>query len=280
MSLDAAVGLLACPHCSQPLDASARPVRCPAGHSFDVAKQGYLNLLGAAPPANADTAPMVEARARFLATGAYSPIAALLARCLTRSDAAESDAWLEVGAGTGWYLAAALDAVPKARGIAMDVSVAAARRAARAHPRAAAIVADVWRPLPVLPTSLDAIACVFAPRNLGEFARVLRPGGRLVVVVPNSGHLAALRSTHGLLGIGADKDERLLAQASSHFEHAATEALEFSLDASADQVRDLIGMGPNAFHEAPADPGPARVDVSVSAHVFMRAPGPLPSPTR
>ena len=62
--LDAARGLLACPVCAGALDVAERPVRCRSAHSFDVARQGYVNLLGSTPPANADTAAMVAARER------------------------------------------------------------------------------------------------------------------------------------------------------------------------------------------------------------------------
>ncbi len=267
MSLDAARGLLACPTCGGALDVGARPVACPAGHTFDVARQGYLNLLGAKPPANADTVAMVAARERFLAAGAYDRIADAVALRL-----ALAETILEVGAGPGFYLARALGE-RDARGVALDVSPAAARRAARAHPRLASVVADVWRPLPLRSGRLGAVLCVFAPRNLPEFARVLTGQGLLVVVTPTATHLAGLRDRHGLLGIEPDKDDRLLRSAVGLFEPIARHRIDYVVPATAAQVRDLVAMGPNAFHGVPDDVADADVHVSVTVSLLRRPAG-------
>ena len=100
--LDAARGLLACPVCAGALDVAERPVRCRSAHSFDVARQGYVNLLGSTPPANADTAAMVAARERVLASGAFDAVDALVAR---RAGAAGCRTVLDAGGGTGHHLA-------------------------------------------------------------------------------------------------------------------------------------------------------------------------------
>lgn len=178
---------------------------------------------------------------------------------------------LEVGAGTGYYLAAALDALPESRGLATDVSVAACRRAAKAHPRMAAVVADTWAGLPVRSSAVDALLCVFAPRNAAEFCRVLSPGGVLVIVTPAPDHLASLRATHGLLNVPADKAADLR-KAFVDLDAIATHHVSYSLDLGADDIADLIAMGPNAFHAGERTPGPARIDVSVHVSVF-RKPG-------
>ncbi|MDN5570604.1 MAG: methyltransferase domain-containing protein [Propionibacteriaceae bacterium] len=263
--LDAARGLLACPTCGQGLDADARPVRCRAGHSFDVAKQGYLNLLGAPPPAHADTSAMLDARARVLASGAFDAVDALVAR---RARGVRTV--LDAGGGTGHHLARLLDAVPTARGVTLDVSVAAARRAARAHERAASIVADTWGTLPLLPGRFDLVTCLFAPRNMAEFARVLGDGGLLLVVTPDADHLASVRQRYGLLGIEPDKDDRLLRTASGLFEPVGRQSVRTPLAASAELVGDLIAMGPNAFHTAPADVVGLETELAVTVWLFRR----------
>jgi 23S rRNA (guanine745-N1)-methyltransferase len=174
---------LRCPVCGEVLAAADQSVRCPAGHTFDTARQGYLNLMAGPAPTDGDTTEMVAARAELLAAGHFD----FLTDALTR----EADELLppyspglvlDVGAGTGHHLAAVLDRHPEARGLALDVAKPAARRAARAHPRAAAVVCDVWRRLPIADGCADLVLDVFAPRNGAEFARVLRPGGALVVV--------------------------------------------------------------------------------------------------
>lgn len=245
-----------CPHCREPLTTEGRTLRCAQGHSFDVARQGYVNLLGRAAPANADTAAMLDARARFLVSGHYDPLADAVAA------AVDGDRFLEVGAGTGFYLARALDAHPGAEGLATDVSVAAAKRAARAHPSAAAVVADTWAGLPLADACVDAVLCVFAPRNPAEFARVLRPGGVLAVAQPAVGHLLELRERHGLLGVAPDKAERLEA-AFAGWETVAHVEVRRRVSLTSQEVADLIAMGPNAFHGLPEHVDPAEVGVAV-----------------
>ncbi len=264
MPLSVARGLLACPRCGAALAIGDRTVSCPSGHSYDVAKQGYVNLLGTAPPANADTAAMVAARERWLATGAYEPVAAAVVDAVRQhaGTALTGPVVAEVGAGTAWYLARVLDETRDSRGIALDVSPAAARRAARAHVRVASVVADTWQRLPLVDGCVDVLLCIFAPRNGAEFRRVLAPGGVLVVVHPNPGHLAELRRSSGLLDIDPDKAERLAAQLHG-FELTHTR-VQHQVSATADQVGDLIAMGPNAFHTGPVAAHAATVALDVS----------------
>lgn len=247
-------GWLRCPVCGDALRLADRSLRCAAQHSFDVARQGYVNLLGRAAPRNADTAEMVAARDRFLSAGHYSPITGAL-----RDELNDAERVLEVGAGTGHYVASVL--APTAWGLATDVSVPAARRAARAHPRLASVVADTWAGLPIRDAVVDAVLCVFAPRNVAEFLRVLRPGGRVIVVVPNAGHLAELREGYGLLEIDDDKAERVEDAFAST---AQVRRITFAADLDEASATDLVAMGPNAFHGArKVAATSATIDVSV-----------------
>jgi len=271
VSLDAAHGLLACPVCAGALDVEGPAAACGAGHRFDVARQGYLGLLGGPQPAHADTPAMVEARVRVLSSGAFDAVDAALARC-----APGARTILDVGGGTGHHLARLLDARADARGVSLDISTAAARRAARAHPRAASVVADAWAGLPVRPHRFDLVTCVFAPRNMAAFARALAPGGQVLVVTPDAGHLASVRERYGLLAIDPDKDVRLQKAASSHFRTVARHRVRESLDADPALVADLIAMGPNAFHGLPGRPAAMHTEVAVSVWVFRSSAPPLP----
>src|SRR3954470_11244337 len=154
------VDLLRCPVCGDALGEAGGALRCAAGHSFDIARQGYVNLV----PGRADTPEMVEARDAFLRAGHFRPLASALVQEVN----VEEGVVVDVGAGTGHHLAAVLDAIPGARGIAVDASPAALRRAARAHERAAAIGADAWRPLPLRDAIATIVLSVFAPRNGSE----------------------------------------------------------------------------------------------------------------
>jgi 23S rRNA (guanine745-N1)-methyltransferase len=220
---------------------------CPRRHSFDIARQGYLNLLNGPQPKNADTWAMLAARGRVHDAGLFDPVADAVAAAVSGARTI-----LEAGAGTAHYLARCLDAgvgLDARKGLALDVSTAAARVAAK-RPRVAAVVADVWKTLPLADAGFDAVLCVFAPRNLAEFARVLRPGGRLIAVTPNPGHLAAVRSAHALLAIPADKGAAL---ERPPFELVDAVAVRYAVPLSRAQVADLIAMGPNAFHHPPAN---------------------------
>ena len=264
---------LVCPVCSARPHLSGGSVRCERGHTFDVARQGYVNMLsGSASPGTADTPEMVAARAEFLEAGHYRPLAAHLA-ALCEGAAVVADA----GAGTGHYLAAALDRGLPATGIALDVSKHALKRAARAHPRIGAVVADVWRPLPVRDGAADVVLNVFAPRNAAEFARILRPGGHLVVVTPAAGHLHPLVERLGLLSVDEDKERRLDDTLGGRFIRVAQDLQKFDLDLGHKAVEAVVGMGPSAWHTSRGTltakiselPDPVRVTASFRISTWM-----------
>lgn len=260
------VGMLACPVCAAPLAPDAGTLRCPAGHGFDIARQGYVNLLGHAAPRNADTPAMVAARQRFLDAGHYDPVSDAIA-----GNVGGCRRIVDAGGGTGHHLARALDRAPDAVGLAVDVSAAAARRAARAHPRMGAVVADTWQSLPVRSSGADALLCVFAPRNAAEFARVLVPGGLLVVVTPNPGHLAEARAALGLIGIQDDKLATVRRTLAGAFDPVAGVRIARPLELTASEVDDLVAMGPNAFHEHAPASGGLRVSLDVQVTTFRRS---------
>ncbi len=249
------VDLLRCPVCGDALGETGGALRCAAGHSFDIARQGYVNLV----PGRADTPEMVEARDAFLQAGHFRPLSAALAEearaaggaagAMGGASGADSGgAVLDLGAGTGHHLAAVLDALPDARGIAIDASPAALRRAARAHERAAAVGADAWKPLPVADGVAALVLSVFAPRNPDEMARILAPGGTLLAVTPTTRHLYELVGPLGLLSVPDDKADRLDAQLKTHFTLTARRPLEHSMFLTREEATQLVRMGPSAWH--------------------------------
>ena len=238
---------LACPVCSAALapDALPRPslLRCPLGHSADLARQGYVSLLRGRHATSGDTAAMVQARDALLGSGHYRAIQDAVAAAVP----VDARLVVDLGCGTGAYLAAVLDARPEASGLGLDLSAAAARRAARAHPRAAIATADLWQPLPLADGCADALLTVFAPRNAPEMLRVLRPGGVAVVVTPRERHLREIRPVFGMLGIDAGKAERLDEQLQG-FERVAREELDYAVAMTSDELRAEVLMGPSAHH--------------------------------
>ncbi|GAA1954146.1 putative RNA methyltransferase [Catenulispora subtropica] len=273
---------LSCPHCATALIAEAAPgsrLLCEEGHAFDVARPGYVSLLaGAGGAGTADTAAMVADRAGFLGAGHYAGIADLVADLAREADARVAEAEAEsggedgacvvdLGAGTGYYLARVLDDVDRP-GIALDISKHAARHAARAHPRIGAVVADAWAGLPVRGHAASVLLDVFAPRNPHEMRRVLHPAGRAIVVVPEPGHLRELIDEYGLLAVDDRKPERLRAQFADRFRIEEEHPFERRLTLTADEVAQVIGMGPNAWH-AGAERVRSGAEVSLAVRAYV-----------
>ncbi|MEH0827835.1 MULTISPECIES: putative RNA methyltransferase [unclassified Micromonospora] len=273
---DRVLARLRCPVCAEPLTGTtagtARALRCPRGHSFDIARQGYVNLLAGRAPHTGDNAEMVAARAGFLAAGHFDTVAAALAGTAVR--VAGSDPYplvVDAGAGTGHYLAAVLAALPDAAGLALDVSKPALRRAARAHSRAAAALADTWQRLPLADRSTAVLLNVFAPRNGPEFHRVLDPGGALLVVTPAAEHLTELVDALDLLRVDPDKADRVAGSLGGHFAEESATGHRARLALTRAEVTTLVGMGPSAWHTDPqrlaariaALPEPVPVTLSV-----------------
>jgi 23S rRNA (guanine745-N1)-methyltransferase len=273
--------LLACPTCAgrdlpdSELRLDGTSLRCAQGHAYDVARQGHVNLLGRAVPRNADGPAMVAARERFLGSGAYDRVADALAGAAVRSSVDEPTV-LDVGAGPGWYLdrtLAAFSAAGRAgRGVALDVSPSAVRRAARSRWTVGGVVADAWARLPVRSACVDVAVSVFAPRQPAELARVLAPGGTALVVSPLPEHLAALRSAWGLLDVEPGKQDRLSATFGEHLRPVEEVDLRYAVALDAATLHDLVAMGPNAFHRGSAEhaEAPDTVEVAVRLSTWRR----------
>jgi 23S rRNA (guanine745-N1)-methyltransferase len=252
-------------------------VRCADGHAFDVARQGYLSLLSGAPPPAGDDAAMVAARERTLGAGWFDPLTQALARAA--APGARPGAIIDAGGGTGHHLAAVMQSAPDRLGVVLDVSRYALRRAARIHPRVAAVGADVWAGLPLRDGVAASLLCVFAPRNGAELARVLAPGGVLVVATPAPEHLGALVDALGLLRVDPRKDERLAASLAGGFALQARERCDWTMTLGREDALALAAMGPSAFH-APAGDLAARAatlpeTIAVAGAVTVSVYGPL-----
>ena len=271
------VEYLRCPHCGAELALGNGALHCAAGHSFDVARQGYVSLLPGAPRAAiGDNAAMVAARERFLGAGHFHPLEAALADAARGAPGFACVA--DIGAGTGRQLARVLDVSARRPGLALDVSGYALRRAARAHPRIGAVGCDIWGALPVRSEAAGLVLNVFAPRNGAEMERVMAPGARLVVVTPSPRHLEELAGPLGLLSVDERKPERLEQELGGRLERLSSEELEWVLRLGAGDLEALVMMGPNAFHTDPAElrrrieglPEPIEARASVLLTVWRR----------
>ncbi|MFH8368316.1 putative RNA methyltransferase [Streptomyces sp. NPDC018031] len=286
-ALEPFLDLLRCPVCRARLRLGRGALRCPAGHTFDIARQGYLSLLTGTRATSGDDAAMVQARDRFLSAGGYAPIRGALARLAAEALPGRGTV-VDVGCGTGYHLAGVLDQLPDARGLGLDTSVRALRLAARAHRRAAAASWDVFRPFPLDDGVADVVLNVFAPRNPPEFHRLLRPSGRLIVVRPTERHLAELRGrVAAMVTIDPDKEERLRRALGPFFAAVGTRKVEYTVPLAGQEAIELVGMTPSARHLNPADLAghgalPDQVTVSVLATSYRprrpRAGGPACRP--
>ncbi|MBQ9467496.1 MAG: methyltransferase domain-containing protein [Clostridia bacterium] len=183
-------GVFRCPLCAQALQNDGKRLFCARGHSFDLSREGYVNLLPGRGGAHGDDRGMIEARRRFLEGGHYLPLRLTLCR---RAAESAPRALLDAGCGEGWYTEGLANALPETEICAVDVSKDAVRYTAkRLGKRARCAVASVTA-LPLGDSSVDAVVSVFAPLAAEEFRRVLRSGGVLILAVPGAKHLWQLK---------------------------------------------------------------------------------------
>ncbi len=184
--------VFACPICRQMMKRDSVSYRCMSGHSFDIAKEGYVNLL----PANqkhsdmpGDDREMVRARTLFLNGGWYAPLRESLCR-LTEMYLGQYPTVLDVGCGEGYYTEALTQIAEAGNGrtAGVDLSRFAVRKAAKRCDGAEIAVASVYH-LPLKDESVSLLVNCFSPLAAGEFHRVLKPGGYFLYVVPGQKHL-------------------------------------------------------------------------------------------
>ena len=242
-------GVLRCPHCAASIKIDAGVAKCDAGHSFDIARQGYVNFLtNQTFIKNADSAAMVEARQKMHARPFFQNLAQQIAHvCEGLCRDISVPVIIEPGGGTGFYARAATQVASSSVAVSFDISVHAAKVCARQSNRIAAVVADVWQPWPIGENSADIVLSVFSPRNFAETERVLKSGGALIVVAPEDHHLVELRSQFNALSIQHDKSETISTLLGNftkmeQFVHQSTELLDGSA------MYETLLSGPNGHH--------------------------------
>ncbi|WP_417533972.1 putative RNA methyltransferase [Marinobacterium stanieri] len=238
---------LACPVCREALVLDDKRLSCANGHSFDRARQGYWNLLlpqKKRSKAPGDNAEMVQARQHFLEAGYYTPLAERIGQLLqSELNPDEQTQLLDLGCGEGWYtdrLARQLGCCTTGLDISKDAIKTACKRNKDVH-WLVATGADI----PLAEASVDAATLVFSRLMPEPTARVLKPGGLLLVVIPGPNHLLALRSliyTDVRATSGFDPAALLAEQ----FEPVSCESLsfDFTLD-TAEAIQDLLAMTPH-----------------------------------
>ena len=239
---------LICPLDKQPLQLNERTWCCDNGHSFDIAKQGYVNLL---PVQNkrskdpGDSKAMVQARREYLNKGYYQPLAQALADTVL---AMGSQALLDAGCGEGYYLRYLVEQAEQ-QGTelsvaALDISKWAVQTAAKQDKRLSWMVASN-NAIPLADNSVDTILCVFGFPVEAEFKRVLKPGGRLIMVDPASEHLIELKR---IIYPEVKSKSEQLPVSGDDWALDSEERVSFSVELPDNEtVQDLLTMTPHLY---------------------------------
>lgn len=242
---------LRCPLDDHPLRREQGTWRCPDGHSFDVARQGYVHLLPVQKKRSrdpGDSKDMVAARQRFLNAGHYQPIAGAVNQAvLADAPPGQTLHCLDAGCGEGYYLRELAEAVadgPDLSLLGLDISKWAVLAAAKQDKRPSWVVGSNAN-LPVESGSLDRLLCLFGFPVYPEFARVLKPGGQLLRVDAGADHLRELRE---IIYPELKPERPKSPEVPAGFRELATESVEFQLTLNGQEaIADLLAMTPHLY---------------------------------
>ena len=238
--------LLRCPVCGQSLRLEQRTLRCPAQHAFDLAKEGYVNLLTGSKPADAmgDNKQAARFRRDFLNKGYYAPLRDALTACF----AGRRGTLLDFCCGEGYYTAA-LGALPDLTVYGFDLSREMVRLAAKRNAELTLFVANLAR-LPVADGGFDWATLLFAPFQERALCRVLRRGGRLTLVIPGRRHLLGLKQA--VYARPYEHDEVLPETQSLRLLRTEKHSARITLASQAD-IQAVFQMTPYYYRSSPAD---------------------------
>ncbi|MDP1932673.1 MAG: methyltransferase domain-containing protein [Gammaproteobacteria bacterium] len=265
---------LTCPLDNNPLQKDGSSWRCTAGHSYDIAREGYTNLL---PVQNkksrdpGDSKEMVAARRRFLNAGFYAPIANAVSRAVWESEQAGATiSCLDAGCGEGYYLrelAAVTNMNDRLEVLGLDISKWAVLAAAKQDKRMSWVVGSNAN-LPVESNTLDVVLCMFGFPVYGEFARVLKPDGMLLQVDSGPEHLRELRE----IIYPTLKPERTgVAPVPEGFDRKTTVAVRYTITLeTTEQIADLLAMTPHLYRATAEGRARAAALTSLSVTVDVK----------
>ena len=234
---------LICPICGQGLQKFDREYRCENRHSFDIARQGYVNLLTVQQKKSlhpGDTREQVASRRTFLEGGFYGPIARTL--CDTARELGASGPILDVGCGEGYYSAALAQALD-AELTGLDISKEAVRFAAAKYKNARWLCATAAH-LPVADGSVGTLTSLFALTMPEEFNRVLGPEGLYFQVLAAQDHLLALKS---IIYPELHLKEKDSVPEIPGFQLVKTLPIRFTFTVEGAQVQNLLSMTPHVY---------------------------------
>jgi len=246
---------LACPIDNIELLKEQHCYRCANGHSFDIAKQGYVNLLPVQHKKSkkpGDSKAMVQARTRFLNAGFYQPIADHLSQIIFQKLDNNKDHYIfDAGCGEGYYLEQVINAAQAVNSksclsvIGMDISKPAILAASKRDKQASWIVGSNSQP-PLLDNSIDLIFCIFGFHSFEGFSHILKPGAKLILVEPGEKHLQELREIIYAKPPGEKLDSK--SNEVNDYTLIDLQTLEFKINLTNNsQILDLLSMTPHLF---------------------------------
>ncbi len=259
-----------CPLCRHAFALVGKSYRCAQGHSFDLAKEGYLSLLHGRQKGDGrgDSKEMIQARDRVHRAGVFDPLVAALAALRFE---APPRTLLELGCGEGFFLGHMAQAHGITTHYGLDLSVDAVKLAAKTLKQAQILRADLLQPLPFADASLDLVQSIFAPRPLAEIRRVLPSGGYALFVHPEADHWVELRAFLPLAKIG---DEKIPATGLEGFVRVTSTHVTARRDLAHPQLVDLVEMSPS-IHRLTREGAawqsqlPARLTATLSVRVSL-----------
>lgn len=239
------IKMLVCPVCGENLIKIDKTQKCPKGHSFDIAKEGYVNLLLSSKNGDSMGDDRFSARSRrdFLNSGYYE----VLKNALVELFSDKCGTLLDICCGEGYYTSAVGKGTDM-QVFGFDLSREMVRLAAK-RGGAEYFVANMAS-IPVADGAFDYAMHLFAPFNEKEFARILKSGGRLYTVVPGSHHLFGLKEK--LYDKPYLNDEKLPETESLRLLSRRKISAEIELD-SAEAINAVFRMTPYYFHTSEKD---------------------------
>ena len=234
---------LLCPICGETLTRQEKSYVCANRHSFDIARQGHVNLLPVQQKRSlnpGDTTQQVVSRRAFLDGGFYAPIREAL--CAMAKEQGCKGPILDIGCGEGYYSAGLAEALD-AELLGLDISKEAVRYAAGRYKYATWICASAAR-LPVKDQSFGLLTSIFALTMPDEFKRVLSPGGAFIQVLAAEDHLLKLKQ---IIYPEVRHKEKFTTPEIPGFRLAESRQLRFTFTVEGDQVQNLLSMTPHVY---------------------------------
>ncbi|MDO7215057.1 methyltransferase domain-containing protein [Acinetobacter nosocomialis] len=254
---------LMCPVCRQRLELVNKTWRCEQGHSYDIAKQGYVNLHVVQHKHSknpGDTPESVDARRAFLQSGYYEPLQQAVVHLLKYLKA---KAVLDIGCGEGYYTSAMQQVVEQCIGV--DIAKNAVQRAAKLNANVTWVV-GTGATLPVIDQSIDVCTSLFSPIPQAEILRVLKDDGYLIVVSPATDHLYAMREAL-FEQVNPHTPQKFVEQLQDLFELKEQQVIDAPLLLDQEALKNLIAMTPYAYKASPE----RRMQLEQQSHLKVTA---------